>query len=496
MEEFIICLIKYTAIFICILYSYTKLLRIKLKAWDLFDIPLFLAFSSALYYATVYVKILVPIGFLILDIVFLFLRFRKTFYETVTVGTIALGISITMMLPSFIIGLPIAPALYIIKNELIKTALAQVLVSIIQVICVYLLFKIKRLQSGVKPKGETATFEILLFFSVGCIFTMMLLYTKNAEQSIFEIVLLIIALFGLLLILWWRRHITYNYREAVKQQNLNFMEDTIEEYKLNSAENDLQVALYAKLFHYLNKAVPDCTLLAEIAAEQTDCEEVRSVRDILHRISREMKIANEKCSMQNIPQTGVKLIDVPVIRLFTAAECKNFNASADISADVESWFTEGRLQKEDIHILLSYLLDNAKISALGSPNAKVRVEFSATASKKPLIRIYDSGEQFDEKVLEKLGLEQVTTRAGVGGSGIGLFTVFEILAKYGASFTLDEAPQNFGFTKLIEIAFDGRRSVTVRTFRESVVAACAARKEINVELIGSDGEALRDGTNG
>lgn len=493
MNEFIICLIKYTPFFICILYAYARLLRIKLKAWDLFDIPLFLAFSSALYFATVYVKILVPIGLLIFAIVFLILRFRKTFYETVTVSTISLGISIVLYTLSFLIAIPITLLFNFIKNEIIRIVLAQLIDAIIQIVCVFLLFKIKRFRSGVNPKGETATFEILLFFSVGCILTMMVSYTN---QSLYEMVMIVLTLFGLLLILWWRRHITYNYREAVKQQNLNFMEDTIEEYKLNSAENDLQVALYAKLFHYLNKAVPDCTLLAEIAAEQTDCEEARAVRDILRRISREMKIANEKCSMQNIPQTGVKLIDAPVIRLFTAAECKNFNVSADISADVESWFTEGRLQKEDIHILLSYLLDNAKISALGLPNAKVRVEFSATASKKPLIRIYDSGEQFDEKVLEKLGLEQVTTRAGVGGSGIGLFTVFEILAKYGASFTLDEAPQNFGFTKLIEIAFDGRHSVTVRTFRESVVAACAARKEINVELIGSDGEALRDGTNG
>ena len=118
--------------------------------------------------------------------------------------------------------------------------------------------------------------------------------------------------------------------------------------------------------------------------------------------------------------------------------------------------------------MLSYLLDNAVISALGSPNAKVRTELKETANKKPLIRIYDSGEQFNERVLAKLGQEEVTTRAGDGGNGIGLFTVFEILRKYGASFTLDEAPDRIGFTKCIEIAFDGRRFFLVRTYRESV----------------------------
>lgn len=228
MKELIVCLIKFTAVFMGILYTYTKLLHIKLKVWDLFDILLFIALSAVLYFVTVYIKMLVPIGLLVLSIVCSFLRFRKTFYETVTVGTIALGISIVIYVVATILGFPIAIALYFIKNEAIKTILAQLIVSIIQIACVFLLFKIRRLRSGVNPKGETATFEILLFFSVGCIFTMMLFYTK---QPLYEIVLLAVAFCGLLLIVWWFRHIKYNYREAVKKQNAERLENTIEEYK-------------------------------------------------------------------------------------------------------------------------------------------------------------------------------------------------------------------------------------------------------------------------
>ncbi len=497
MNEFILSLIKYPAIFMCILYAFTKLLRIKLKAWDLFDIPIFIALSAALNFVTVYVKMLVPIGFLVFGIVFLLLRFKKSFYETVTVGTIALGISITMMLPSFVIGSPIAFVLYITINEANKAILTQLLISATHIAGTVLLFRIKRFKSGVNPKGETATFEILLFFSVGCIFTMMLLYTKNAKQSVFEIVLLIIALFGLLLILWWRRHITFNYREAVKQQNVDRMENTLKEYKSDSAEKELQFTVYSQTFHYLNKTVPDCAYLVDSAATKTGCEDACAARDMLQCILHKMKLANEKCSLQSIPQTGDKIIDAPIIRLYTAAERKNFKVSANISADVKGWFKDGKLLKDDIHILLSYLCDNAMISALGSPNAKVRVELCGAKAAEPVIRIYDSGKQFDEEVLLKLGLEQITTRAGVGGSGIGLFTVFEILAKYGASFTLDEAPIYNGFTKLIEIVFDGRHAVTVRTRRESVISACAARKDITIERIeDSPAETLRDGTNG
>ncbi len=496
MIEFIICLIKYTSIFLVSLYAYTRLMRIKLKAWDLFDIPLFIALSSVLYFVTVYVKMLVPIGLLLFSIIFLLLRFRKQFYETVTVGTIAMGISIVLMLPAFMVGFISAMALHWIEDETIKSLVSQICNSMFQIICVILLFKIKRFQSGIKSKSENATFDILLYLSVICIFTLTLVYAEEVKEYMLKVVLLVIALSGLLLIVWWRRHITYNYREAVNRQNVNRMEDTIEEIKLNSVETDLQVAVYSKLFHFLNKAVPDCAYLAEIAAEKTGCEDACAARDMLRKILREMNIANEKCSFQNIPQTGERLIDVPIIQLFTVAERKSLNVSVDISADAKSWFSDGKLHKEDIHTLLSYLLDNAMISALGAPNAKVRLELNSTKNKKPLIRVYDSGEQFDEEVLAKLGLEQITTRAGTGGNGIGLFTVFEILAKYGASFTLDEDPQSFGFKKCIEIAFDGLCGFTVRTSRQSVAAACSARKGITVEPIDADGEEKRDGTNG
>ena len=494
MNELIIALIKYPVMFACILYAFTKLLRIKLKVWDLFDIPLFTALSAGLYFVKVYIKMLVPIAFLIIGIVFLLLRFRKTFYETATVGTIALGISITIMLPSSIIGYLMGLALYPIKNETIRNILLQFVLSAIQITGTFLLCRIKRLRSGIYPKSKNATFDILLYISVICIFTLMLIYAEEATLYMLKIILLVIALCGLLLILWWRRHITYKYREAVEQQNAERLENSFEEYKLNTAEKELQLAVYSTLIHYLNKSIPECALLTESAAAQTGCADACAALEILQSISSKLHLTNKKCSLQNVPQTGVRQIDASITELFAEAEHKNLDLSANFCADVESWFSKGNLDKDDIRVLLRYLSDNAMISALGSQGAKVRMELGRTIKQKPLIRIYDSGEQFDEEVIAKLGLEQITTRAGVGGSGIGLFTVFQILNKYGASFTLDEAPEKDGFTKLIEIVFDGQHSVTVRTCRDGVVAVCAARKDIIVESLYT--EVLRDGTNG
>ncbi len=491
MNEFILSLFKYTSILICVLYTYAKLLRLKLKVLDLSAIPLFIALSAVLHFATVHIKILVPAGILLFVTVFLYLRFKRPVSETVTVSIIAFAVSIAIYVFVFTLSAPVTATCEFIKNDDVSIILANSIVSVLQILSPFLLFKIRRFRSGVDPNGDTATFEILLFSGICCIISMTLFYT---DQSLYEIVLIASAVCSLLLILRWRRHITYNYREAMKRRKVKNLEEEIAECELRSAENKLQVTSYSKTFHYLNKSIPHCTNLADKLADDTGCEDACALRNMLHRVSAEINVTNEKCSFMNIPLTGVRVIDMPVYELYTLAETKNIKVSADVSADVKSWFSDDGLDTGDIHILLSYLCDNAVHSALGLPNPRVRIEFTKTPDNAPVIRIYDSGKQFDEKVLAKLGSEIITTRAGSGGSGIGLFTVFGILAKYNASFFWDETSRIFGFNKFLEITFDNLRSVTLRTSRFSVVNACSHRADIRVLL--PDASACRDGTEG
>ena len=491
MNEFILSLFKYTSILICVLYTYAKLLRLKLKVLDLSAIPLFIALSAVLHFATVHIKILVPAGILLFVTVFLYLRFKRPVSETVTVSIIAFAVSIAIYVFVFTLSAPVTATCEFIKNDDVSIILANSIVSVLQILSPFLLFKIRRFRSGVDPNGDTATFEILLFSGICCIISMTLFYT---DQSLYEIVLIASAVCSLLLILRWRRHITYNYREAMKRRKVKNLEEEIAECELRSAENKLQVTSYSKTFHYLNKSIPHCTNLADKLADDTGCEDACALRNMLHRVSAEINVTNEKCSFMNIPLTGVRVIDMPVYELYTLAETKNIKVSADVSADVKSWFSDDGLDTGDIHILLSYLCDNAVHSALGLPNPRVRIEFTKTPDNAPVIRIYDSGKQFDEKVLAKLGSEIITTRAGSGGSGIGLFTVFGILEKYNASFFLDETSRIFGFNKFLEITFDNLRSVTLRTSRFSVVNACSHRADIRVLL--PDASACRDGTEG
>lgn len=491
MNEFILSLIKYATIFTCMAYAYIKLLRIKPNAWDLLDLPAVFALTFVLSLTAVFVKLLVPLSFLLLGSAFLFLRYRKPFYVTITVSAIALGISIVIFNLAMMTVYPIASAFYFVENQNLKIILVQICVSFLQIACVLLLFRIKRLRSGLNPETKNATFDILLYLSIACIFTMMMLYAEEVKQYMLKVAILFISLCGLLLITWWRRHISYNYRDGADKKKLEELEQAVHEHELQATQNDFEVKAFSKLFHYLNKAIPDCAVLVESAAAQTGCNDACAARDILSRVLQEMNFTNRKCSLQGIPQTGVREIDMPILSLFTAAEQCRLMVSTDISNDGLIRFNDTKIDKNDLHTILTYLCDNARIAALELPDAKVRLVL-ASHNRYPVIRVYDSGKQFDENVLARLGIEQNTSREG--GSGWGLFTVFELLDKYKASFTLDEEPQVLGFSKFIEIAFDGQHSFTVRTCRNSVAFACASRKNFNVILYDSD--VLRDGTNG
>lgn len=491
MNEFILSLIKYAAIFTCMTYAYIKLLRIKPSVWDLLDLPAVFALTFVLSLTAVFVKLLVPLGFLLLGSAFLFLRFRKPLYVTVTVSAIALGISIVLYLFSFLIATLLTMSFHLVNNEYIQKTIGVVFDAVLQISGVLLLFRIKRLCSGLNPETKNATFDILLYLSIACIFTMMMLYAEDIKQYMLKVAILFISLCGLLLIIWWRRHINYTYRDRQDKKKLDELEQSVNEHELNSTQTNFELNAFAKLFHYLNKAIPDCAVLVESAAEQTGCNDACAARDILSRVLREMNLTNRKCSLQGIPQTGVREIDMPLLSLFSYAEHSGLKVSTDISKDAINRFYDAGIDKNDLHTILTYLCDNARLAALELPEPTVRLEL-AEQTPYPVIRVYDSGKQFDENVLARLGIEQITTREG--GSGFGLCTVFELLDKYLASFTLDEEPQVFGFSKFIEIAFDGQHSLTVRTSRISVALACAARNNFNVILYDSD--VLRDGTNG
>ncbi|MGN1085093.1 MAG: hypothetical protein ACI4QX_08815, partial [Lachnospiraceae bacterium] len=91
------------------------------------------------------------------------------------------------------------------------------------------------------------------------------------------------------------------------------------------------------------------------------------------------------------------------------------------------------------------------------------------------IDFFDSGANFDARVIENLGKKRCTTHKNEGGSGIGLMTTLEILEKKKGSFELEEFRENCLFTKRVSVVLDHRFKTRIFSDRADILAACEKR---------------------
>ena len=84
---------------------------------------------------------------------------------------------------------------------------------------------------------------------------------------------------------------------------------------------------------------------------------------------------------------------------------------------------------------------------------------------KPVISVYDSGNNFSKEVIKHLGKRRYTTHKDSGGTGIGLMNTFKLLKEYNASFSIEENIDNPSYTKIVSIIFDKNGTKTYNGLR-------------------------------
>ena len=130
--------------------------------------------------------------------------------------------------------------------------------------------------------------------------------------------------------------------------------------------------------------------------------------------------------------------------------------------------TNNYVSVDDLQILIA---DHVK-------NAIIAIKHSNNIYKNILIRlgnidgdyglyIYDTGIEFENETLKKLGKEPSTTHAKDGGSGMGFMNTFDTLNKYNASMTIKEIgkPSCDNYTKLIIVKFDNKNNVKIVSYK-------------------------------
>lgn len=468
----IITAIKYTAILTVAFYSFARLAKSKLNATALIDILFATGLGIAIVYSTYYFKALAPMAILLTIFIYSLCRYRKPFLITATLSIISFGISIALYGASCLISMPIGLILYITLNDANTRNIVLIsMSSVIQLASVFCLFHIKRLKSGMDMKNRTEYIDILLILSLLAIFVFSILYADLAT-TVVPIISITLLVGCILMTVFILKHITQNYRKRIYMRNETLYEQRIDALEAKQAELIKQNEELAAIIHRDNKLIPAIVGSAKrLVADIDGGDEVADMIDKLECISEERARAvrdyQASAEPSAVPKTGDTSVDAVLNYLYGRAARENISIVFRISENSVPLLLEKATDKIDVNTALCDLGENALIAVKNAAAAKVLVAFGIENGA-PSVSFYDNGEYFDDRVIAGLGKRRITTHKDDGGNGIGLVTLFKILQKYDASYSLDERLENSDYVKCVKIIFDGKHTTSVFTARRDI----------------------------
>ncbi len=472
----------------CSLYAYVKITDSKLKPIHLLYIPAFAVCSAGLHFVWVYFRLAVPVALLFICVLAFFIGFRRRFYSTLSLSTMALGMTVFFMAVSTAIASLAMLLLDRFIPENFKDLFIVSIFSVLMILLTLLIFKIKKIKKRIVPITNDDVYEKLLFISVLSIFGMTLTFTTDREATFLEIGFIFISFCCLSIILGWRKMTANSYRKNILDRNVEVLEYSAREYNAERERLAEQNSELAKIIHRDNKLLPAMELSVRSLLERyPDDKQAKELLQGLNKLFAERANAVESFrSEATILQTSG---DVTIDSVLGFLNAKAADYKVEFTAEAEEgaveFFREQFKELTDFNAILCDLGENALIAAKHVKNGKVKAVLDYAGGIATL-KLYDNGALFDEKVIAEMGRTEITTHKNDGGSGIGLVTAFKILKKYSASICIDEvladdACKADGYAKCIVIRADGNGLRVIKTGRDSVKKIAASRSDLTVE---------------
>lgn len=477
----LISIIKYSVIFISNFYGYLKLSNKKPRVKNLLDILISVIFGTLLYYTTKKLRLLIPLLIILLTILYNLTRKTNVLLNTVILSIISYGITIFIFVIASIFSLPLGAVYYnLISNEFFCNIIMMISLNFIQLVLIWVLFKIKRFKSGISLYIKDGNTELLLLTSIFAIFLMTLFYTKDVALSPTEIIILSITFCGLALIIWWRKHITNTYQKQLYKRNEAFYEERIKDYEKERTELIKQNEELSKIIHRDNKLIPALVgAVQDIVAKFGSSDELVNLLNQLESLSCEHKelIEHYQTESDNLLKTSSLSVNAVIRFLYAKATKSNIDMLFEIDDKAISLLIEKVSDITELSTILCDLGENAIIATKNLKLGQILVTSELIDNHTPCISFFDNGNFFEECVIANMGMKKITTHKADGGSGIGLMTLFELLHKYKASYCLNECPRKDGFTKSISIIFDDLYKISIITERDNIKSICSSRSD-------------------
>jgi signal transduction histidine kinase len=347
-------------------------------------------------------------------------------------------------------------------------------------------FRFSRLKRGFTFLNKRGAGSLGIFIGTILLCCAIILGQPTGEESSLIVIMsalgILICLVGI--ISFWRSGIKKSYLEYLQAQEL-------EELRAQIAEKEEQIEELMKhneqlssIIHRDNKLIPAMELAVRecISSSEQNSEQAIKRTAILAQLADETAersglISTYQINNKKLPSTKVFEIDNLLRYLQNKAAEEQVMFDLIIACDVKYMTTE-LLDQSKMRTILADLIENAIIAVRTCKYKSILVSIVLIEGFYT-ISIEDSGVDFQIETLCNLGLEKATTHADDGGSGIGLFSTFEIMKLLNASLIINENKKiKHSFTKKITIRFDGKSEYIVNTKRVAEIANAAQRSDM------------------
>ena len=382
---------------------------------------------------------------------------------SVTTTTLAFAFShITLLFSSMIVGV-----FFMRFLEKENHLFVQMIVFAFQLLIMFLPFQVKRWKNGMPflYNDNYAFGGMLISFFTLITATTTTYIQDNNLSSLFAIPVLLICCFAFILYHYWQTNITKTYQDKLKEREL-------EELQERNAKLEQEVIRLGKIVHKDNSIIPEYAyilrtfLTTNTISEKDTIYNGKTLLEKLDKLTEERKgiVHQQDIHCQQLPSTKVFGIDSLLAFKQQKAFKENIDLQACFSCDI-AYLVEEIISEDDLHTLLTYLLDNAIIANKHKNGRHIMLNISIIENVYH-INVLDSGIPFTANVIAKWGFEQITTHKNDDGNGIGMMTIYEILKKYNASFIINEIPSsNHTYTKNLTISFDNMNQYILQTNR-------------------------------
>ncbi len=478
--------IKYFIITIYSLYTYAKLLNIKLNARITATNLIFASLLSVfISYIELYLPPLCTPLTIVFSLVFITFTIKTDFELSITTTIISFGINYAFLAVSSVLSAVVFKLIGINYSEN-RIGIYFICIALIQFLIISIPFRFRRLKSGMPFLRSKGGSNVGVFISVFLLCSVIVMSNGKNADLIYTIPIVLIILLGVLILFWWRRKLGKVYIEKLRANEVQSLRDTIKEKEEQIEQLEQHNDFLAKIIHRDNKLIPAMEFAVKEylqsfvpgmredtqAKGQLLLEQLKLITSERSGIIEEYQYANKK-----LPSTDVISVDALMTYMFNKARADGTEFEFTTAGSVK-YLVENVISESDLYTILADLIENAMIATKDSHSKRILVSISVSDGYY-LIDIFDSGIPFELETIVNLGKKKITTHADNGGSGIGLTTAFEIFKKHSASFMIaeftDESPL---FTKKISIRFDNQNQYVIKTARDCEIKAMSQRTDM------------------